>query len=344
MNDVIEQTPNPAGLDRFTAELGDALQAHAQALPQRTPARRGRRSSRWPRRLAIAATAGAAAAGVLAVGLGSERTGSPAVASAAAVMRASADALPSDSSGLLPVGAYWHTIVDVTMRHNDPSPEDFQYTTTERWETWQSRDGSGRERMTPSAPVEFPTSADRSAWGAAGSPSLADSPADARLHRTDRPFTFGSDTLTYTELERLPTEPHALASALTRMVERQRSEIPAAFDTDQARAYVLFTLIRDSFETPTSPALRGALYDLMATAPGLQLAGKMTDNAGRTGTAVAVVLGDARFVLILDPATGTLLETQRVLLRTSTQFPGMTPGLISRATFLRSDVVSNLST
>jgi hypothetical protein len=81
----------------------------------------------------------------------------------------------------------------------------------------------------------------------------------------------------------------------------------------------------------------------MATAPGLQLAGEMTDSAGRTGTAVAVVLGDARFVLILDPATGTLLETRRVLLRAGTQFPGMTPGLISRATFLKSDVVSSFT-
>jgi hypothetical protein len=52
------------------------------------------------------------------------------------------------------------------------------------------------------------------------------------------------------------------------------------------------------------------------------------------------MLGDARFVLIVDPDTGTLLETQRILLRASDQFPGMMPGLISRATFFQSDVVS----
>jgi hypothetical protein len=33
------------------------------------------------------------------------------------------------------------------------------------------------------------------------------------------------------------------------MVERQRGDIPA----DQARAYVLFALIRDGFEAPTFP-------------------------------------------------------------------------------------------
>ena len=51
---------------------------------------------------------------------------------------------------------------------------------------------------------------------------------------------------------------------------------------------------------------------------------------------MAVTLGDARFALIVDARTGDLLETQRTLLRRSRQFPGMTPGLISRATFLES--------
>jgi hypothetical protein len=74
--------------------------------------------------------------------------------------------------------------------------------------------------------------------------------------------------------------------------------------------------------------------------PGLQLAGTARDHAGCTGTAVAVVLGDARFELVVDPHTGALLETRRILLRHSNQFPGMTPGLISRATFLQSDVSS----
>jgi hypothetical protein len=339
MKDVVEQTPAVTGLDRFTAALADELEAHARTFPVHTPVKRGRRS-RWPRRVAIAAATGAAAAGVLAGGLGMDRAGAPAEASAASVMRASAAALPSDSSGLLPPGAHWHTRVDVTMRHGGASRDDFQYTTSERWETWQSRDGSGRERITPSAPVDFPTPADRSSWLAAGSPDLAESPSDRRLRPADRPFAFGADSLTYAQLERLPTDPSALASTLTGMVERQRGEIPATFDAGQARAYLLFTLIRDSFEAPTSPALRAALYTLTSTTPGLQLSGAVTDHAGRTGTAVTVVLGDARFVLIVDPRTGALLETQRILLRAGRQFPGMTPGLISRATFLESDVVS----
>ncbi len=337
MNDVVEPTPAVTGLDRFTAALGDELESHARTLP----VMRGRRASRRPRRIAIAA-ATVAVAGVLAVGLGANRAGSPAEASAASVLRVSADALSGGSSAPLPVGAYWHTRVDVTMRHGGASPDDFRYTTTERWETWQSRDGSGRERIAPGAAVDFRTRADRGAWIAAGSPDLAEPPSDRRLRHTGRPFAFGADRLSYHQLERLPTDPSALERTLTGMVERRRGEIPATFDAGQARAYLLFTLVRDSFEAPTSPALRAALYKLTATAPGLELGGAVTDAAGRTGTAVSVVLGDARFVLVVDPHSGTLLETQRILLRAGHQFPGMAPGLISRATFLESDVVSSV--
>ena len=107
----------------------------------------------------------------------------------------------------------------------------------------------------------------------AGSPDLAEPGSDRRLRPTARPFRFGSDTLSYRELEALPIDSHALAETLTRMAERQRGAIPSTFDEGEARAYLLFTLLRDSFEAPTSPQLRAALYDLMATAPGLELDG-----------------------------------------------------------------------
>jgi hypothetical protein len=344
MSDLIDQTPSVIGLDRFTAELGDQLEDHARALPVSGSAGPIPRARRWPRRLAIAATAGATVAVVvLAVGIGTERSGSPAVASAASVMRQSAAALARDSGRLLPTDAYWHSVVDVTMRHIEDEAAGFQYTSAQRWETWQARDGSGRERLT-NGRVKFVTPADRTAWRAADSPELADPPSDRRLAATDRPFAFGSDVVGYKELESLPVEPEALARLLSQMVERQRGEIPGTFDSSEARAYLLLGLIRDGFRAPTSPALRAALYDLAASVPDLELAGATRDHAGRTGTAVAAVLGDARFELIVDPRTGALLETRRILLRRSHQFPGMTPGLISRATFLQSNITTNVPT
>lgn len=337
MNDAVDRTPDAIALDRFVAELGDALEAHARTLPAR-PAARGR-APRARRRIALAAAAAAAAAVAIAVGLGGERAGTPDVASAAAVLRASADALAGAAAGPLAQGGVWHTRVDAELRRSDPGRPPFEYTTTTRWETWRGRDGAGRERLTPRGAVAFPSPADRSAWVAAGSPDLATTPSDRRLPADPRPFRFGAEAVSYRRLERLPTDPDALAPVLARAVERRRDALPATFDAAEARAYARFELIRDSFEAPTSPALRAALYDLAATTPGIRLAGATTDAAGRAGTAVDVVLGDARFVLVVDPRSGALLETRRILLRASAQFPDLAPGLLSRATYVDAGAV-----
>ena len=337
MNDAVGRTPDTLALDRFVGELGDALEAHARTLPARPAA--SARPRRARRRFALAAAAAAAAAVAVAVGLGGDRAGTPDAASAAAVLRASADALAGEAAGPLSAGGVWHTRVDAELRRSDPGRPPFEYTTTTRWETWRGRDGAGRERLTPRGAIAFPTPADRSAWRAAGAPDLATPPSDRRLGAAPRPFRFGAETVSYRRLERLPADPAALAPVLARAVERRSSAIPATFDPAEARAYALFELIRDSFEAPTSPALRAALYDLAAATPGLRLAGATTDAAGRAGTAVDVVLGDARFVLVVDPRSGALLETQRILLRASAQFPGLAPGLISRATYLRAGAV-----
>ena len=59
--------------------------------------------------------------------------------------------------------------------------------------------------------------------------------------------------------------------------------------------------------------------------------------------AVAVNVGDVQLELILDPATGELLQTSRTLLhRSSAYYDGrQPPGLINRATFLASGIVGS---
>jgi hypothetical protein len=56
-------------------------------------------------------------------------------------------------------------------------------------------------------------------------------------------------------------------------------------------------------ETPASPALREALYDVAASIPGVAVNGDYTDSLGRTGTALS--LGGE--TLVIDPASGQLL-------------------------------------
>lgn len=65
-------------------------------------------------------------------------------------------------------------------------------------------------------------------------------------------------------------------------------------------------------------ALRAALSRVAARIPGVELAGTVTDRAGRTGVAVAKATshfgGKQRLVLIFVPAIPALLAGERVLL------------------------------
>ncbi|MCX4782944.1 hypothetical protein [Streptomyces sp. NBC_01264] len=59
---------------------------------------------------------------------------------------------------------------------------------------------------------------------------------------------------------------------------------------------------------PLEPAVRGALFEVLADTPGITLVGPVKDAAGRTGTAVEMRSDERAWRMVLDPATGMLLE------------------------------------
>jgi hypothetical protein len=66
----------------------------------------------------------------------------------------------------------------------------------------------------------------------------------------------------------------------------------------------LYSAVADLLpESPASPALREALYEVVANIPGVKLLGHYKDALGRTGTAVE---RDGE-TLVIDPNTGQLL-------------------------------------
>lgn len=101
--------------------------------------------------------------------------------------------------------------------------------------------------------------------------------------------------LTWDEIYALPTDPAKLAPALT------RDSMGLAYGSlaQNLWATVLGLLV----ETPASPALREALYDVAATIPGVAVNGDYTDSLGRTGTALRL----GKEALVIDPANGQLL-------------------------------------
>lgn len=107
-------------------------------------------------------------------------------------------------------------------------------------------------------------------------------------------FPAGARALTWDELDALPTDAVALERDL-------RAGIDGTSKDDDAVFVMVGDLLRES---PASPALRRALWEVAARIPGITLVGDVTDAAGRPG--VAVERGPQRYVL--DPDDGRLLE------------------------------------
>ncbi len=322
----MNQPPSPVdrldGLDHFREALGYALVGHARSLlasPAPVP-----RSRRRPRVLLAVATVAGVLAAALIVGLGTPPSSGPQAATAAAMLRSAAASVLAHPIPALGPHEYFFVDLEYTARGVN-----LGYPThalvTQRGEQWVARDGAGL------------------AVGAArpGAP-----PRVTPLERSRTPFPFGLIALSYRALMSLPTNPDRLSRALATVAARQQRERPVGEQLLAGRSgqtYILFATIRDAFEAPSPPALRAALYELLARTPGLHPDGAMRDHLGRRGLAVSIVLGAVRFRMIVDRSTGELLESQRILIRRSDQLgPGNPLGLFSRGTILSEGVVSRI--
>ncbi len=101
--------------------------------------------------------------------------------------------------------------------------------------------------------------------------------------------------LTWDEIYALPTDPAKLAPLLT------RDSIGLAYGSLARNLWS--TVLGVLVETPASPALREALYEVAADIPGVTVNADYIDSLGRTGTALR--LGEE--TLVIDPANGQLL-------------------------------------
>ena len=111
-------------------------------------------------------------------------------------------------------------------------------------------------------------------------------------------------SLTWDEVADLPTDVDELG-------RRLRAGLP---DSGHGAAWDLWTqgiaLLQSS---PAGPQQRRALWQVMAQVPGVELVGAATDGAGRAATAVEADFTSQRlerYVVLLDPDTGQVLETR----------------------------------
>ena len=177
------------------------------------------------------------------------------------------------------------------------------------------------------------TPQDQAKWQAAGSP------------RNDCAQTTGLLPLTSdAAILALPTDPKALASLITQGRIDDIGQVLPPQDqcskTDACTTAREFDVVNNLLASPVAVNRLGAvLYQILSQLPGVEVIGTRTDALGRSGTAVEdPSSGD---VIVLDPSTGTLLETQSLELANTSAPPGT---VIGSVTFGPVAVVNGLGT
>jgi hypothetical protein len=317
--------------DRFRAELADALLAHVATLPH--PDSKSPAANRARRRVSLGLVLAAIAVAAV-LTLRSGGTLRPEPATAAAVLDASAVALDHQGgSRALGPDDYFYSRTAVWWRYAEFSKR--PYVVRSIQDQWLARDGRGRSRYRVVGV---------SGVGVSRRLPLTRS-QDTTMRRTQaRPFILSAAPeilLSYAQLRHLPTDPSRLSAAIDRLASSHH--VDRRFPQPDIRTAIRFEMLRELAELPTSAALRAALYRVLATTPGIRLLGSARDSAGRQGMALAVDVEGAQLELIIDPVTGELLQTSRTLLhRSKAYFDGrQPPGLINRATYLESGIVSS---
>ncbi len=179
----------------------------------------------------------------------------------------------------------------------------YQRSTREEWVAW---DGSGLLRI-ESQPTRFAASGDRAEWEAAGAPTFL--PLGFAGRTEDHWLAAGMLDRSF---EQLPTVPAALAARLESQARAHRTGTSVA-------AATLGEIAEDLRDPGASPELRQALYEAAKLVPGIGYLGARIDPDGRRGIAIGVKGSyagrAARYSLIFDPETATVLATETTALK-----------------------------
>ncbi|GAA2431737.1 hypothetical protein GCM10010191_51990 [Actinomadura vinacea] len=284
------------------------------------------------------------------------------VTSAVAVVTLRSDPEPAPQNGNVllvaatnaqkaPIGKYWH----VKKRSGEikavgkKASTHYRVDSRQGGEIWAERNGKAIQAHREFADVPV-TAEDKRRWQAAGSPEKPriPDPDDANdyvmLDMTPRgsqtpPAWYPSDDryfgLTAAQIAKLPTEPRALEEALLNLegvwravaTSNKPEPLRALHGQDRVRALsdVTVTLLSTA---PAPPAVRAAVFRMLAAQPGVKAEGKVTDPIGRTGTAVSLPLETTmplglytapkqlatyRRQMIIDPDAGTLLAIRHLV-------------------------------
>lgn len=179
--------------------------------------------------------------------------------------------------------------------------------------TWSDTTGQACISATTD-PAQFASPDNEAAWTAAG---LIDQPTEQPITGCDgiiQGDTVGSltESTGVIDVSTLPVDSTVLARAL----DDGTTGIPAIDDIpSQAGTSAAFTravILLMGPDSGATPAFESALYGALATIPGIQNLGSVRTHSGGMGAGFSAATSSGVTTIVVDPATGALLEAQNV--------------------------------
>jgi hypothetical protein len=180
-------------------------------------------------------------------------------------------------------------------------------------QVWTDRHGTGKYALSRGA-LQFSSPVNEGAWQAS---PLAKGWEDSHFRAQEIGTSIQDVT---TNVASLPTDPKMLAAQIAAgKTGTAVDHIPAGPDTTFERAASLLV----SPSVGMTPALLAALYDVLASQPGVTATPGVTAHSGAKGTAVSVDNASPGTVdrLIIDPYSGTPLEADAAPVTTAKSIP-----------------------
>ena len=207
-------------------------------------------------------------------------------------------------------------------------------------QNWVAANGTGTVRLVADTGGHWLTAQDQNSWEAAGSPPN-------ECDQTSPLLPLASDL----PILSLPTNPTTLGTLIAQgrindigqiLPTAGHCTLSTTASTGLCSTAWQFDLVNNLLTSPVAVSKLGSvLYEILSHVPGVELIGTRVDALGRPGTAVEdPTSGD---VIVLNPTTGVLLETQTLAMGGTTY--GVTPGtVIGSVTFGAVSVVNGLGT
>ena len=248
-------------------------------------------------------------------------------------------------------GRYWYTksrIFDLRTV-GDKQGETYLVSNPARYEQWRARDardsGWTLEQALGAKPA---TPADEAAWKRAGSPStfteatsdevnpqFSATPGKPTVESVTQAKVDYGHPLTTQEAQSLPSDPGRLKAALRQYIVRANG---ADMGGDSDIFYCGVNLILDY---PLAPKVRAATYRMLAGIRDVKTVGRVQDQTGRQGIAIAMLNGvdsenvESDLRLIVDSLTGRPLASELVVVKSgSGAARRFKPGMVTSSSVL----------